>query len=406
MNVLQVIHGYPPYYMAGSEVYTYNLVRALANHCDVSVFTRIENPFEPIYSCEDSVEGSIQIRRVNNPERDYTLADKYLNPEIDRLFRDYMEIVKPDIVHIGHLSHLSTNIVTIAKEEFHTPVVYTLHDFWLHCFRGQLITPTKTLCQGPDLNACMGCIRQKFKTSESQESFESYRKHMLAVIDLIDLFIAPSLHIQDFFRKHGVPDERIVHARYGFESDLVKPHKKVFSKDSPVTFGFMGRVIPAKGVDILIKAFTAVSNERARLLVFGSAGSAASFLQRLGNNRVRFMGGYDNRDIDKTLSEIDVLVAPSIWYEVSPLVIQEAFLAGIPVITTGIGGMAELVTDSVNGFTVPLGDQNALEAVMKSIIENPEILNRIKPSRDSVVPIEKHGDVIRSIYWRVLDGML
>jgi len=178
----------------------------------------------------------------------------------------------------------------------------------------------------------------------------------------------------------------------------------MFSKYSPVTFGFMGRVIPVKGVDILIKAFTAIPDESARLLVFGSAGSTTPFLQRLGNDRVRFMGGYDNRDIDRTLSEIDVLVAPSIWYEVSPLVIQEAFLAGIPVITTGIGGMAELVTDGVNGFTVPPGDQNALEAVMRSIIENPEILNRIRPSRDSVVPIEKHGDIIRSIYGRVLDG--
>ena len=404
MKVLQVIHGYPPYYMAGSEVYTYNLAQELAKHCDVSVFTRIENPFEPQYSCEDSTEGEIQIRRVNNPERDYTLADKYLNPEIDRLFREYMVMIQPDVVHIGHLSHLSTNIVKIVKEEFHVPVVYTLHDFWLHCFRGQLITAANILCPGPDTDKCMECVRQKFKTSESQESFESYRKHMLSVIDSIDLFIAPSRHIQDFFRKEGVPDDRIVYARYGFESNLVKTKEKSFSKDSPVTFGFMGRVIPVKGIDILIKAFAAIPDKNARLLVFGNAGSLTPFLHRLGDDRVHLRGGYSNRDINKVLSEIDVLVAPSIWYEVSPLVIQEAFLAGIPVITTALGGMAELVTDGVNGFTIPPGDQKALETVMRSIIDHPEILNRLKSSRNSVVPIEKHSEVIRSAYRRAIDG--
>lgn len=405
MKVLQVIHGYPPYYMAGSEVYTYNLAQDLAKTCDVSVFTRVENPFAPPYACEDSLEGSIRIRRVNNPERDYTLADKYLNPEIDRLFREFMEMEKPDIVHIGHLSHLSTNLVKIAKDEFHVPVVYTLHDFWLHCFRGQLITPANTICRGPGDDRCMECVRQKFKTSESPDSFARYRKHMLSVIDSVDLFIAPSRHVEDFFRSQGVPPHRIVFARYGFETDLVLAKEKKFSKDSPITFGFMGRVIPVKGIDLLIRAFSAIPGNNSRLLVFGNAGSSTPFLERLGNDRVQFRGGYCNRDISNVLSEIDVLVAPSLWYEVSPLVIQEAFLAGIPVITTAIGGMAELVTDGINGFTIPPGDQKALETVMKSVITNPEILNSLKPLRESVVPIGKHGDVIRSIYRRAHDGV-
>ena len=63
MKVLQVIHGYPPYYMAGSEVYTHTLAVKLAKQCDVYVFTRVENPFEPAYTYEDSVEDGVHVRQ-------------------------------------------------------------------------------------------------------------------------------------------------------------------------------------------------------------------------------------------------------------------------------------------------------------------------------------------------------
>ncbi len=148
LKILQVIHGYPPLYMAGSEVYSYNLSKELAKYCEVHVFTRMENPFEQPYVYEDTLEDNVHIRRVNNPERNYTLTDNYLNPDIDAAFIDYVESVKPDVVHIGHLSHLSTNIIRIAKERFGLPVVFTLHDFWLYCFRGQLIAPYNRVCNG------------------------------------------------------------------------------------------------------------------------------------------------------------------------------------------------------------------------------------------------------------------
>ncbi len=68
MRVLLVIHGYPPYYMAGREVYTYNLAHELVKTHEVYVFTRIEDKAINLYNTFDSIEDGIHIRRVNNYE--------------------------------------------------------------------------------------------------------------------------------------------------------------------------------------------------------------------------------------------------------------------------------------------------------------------------------------------------
>lgn len=82
MKVLLVIHGYPPRYNAGSEVYTQSLARALADRHEVRVFARYEDPFVAHYSpVDESDQGDARIRLsvVNNPES----RDRYRHSEID-----------------------------------------------------------------------------------------------------------------------------------------------------------------------------------------------------------------------------------------------------------------------------------------------------------------------------------
>ncbi|MBP3838696.1 MAG: hypothetical protein ILA04_06135 [Prevotella sp.] len=117
MRILQVIHGYPPYYMAGSEVYTYNLARELAKSNEVFVFHRIEDKSMLLYQITDTVSDGVNIRYINSYEPEVAaFYDKFLNPRIDDEFRDYVKLVNPDVVHIGHLSHLSTQIPNLRDE--------------------------------------------------------------------------------------------------------------------------------------------------------------------------------------------------------------------------------------------------------------------------------------------------
>ena len=137
MKIVQVIHGYPTRYNAGSEVYTQTLCRALAAHHEVHVFTREEDPFSPdatVRAEVDQNDARIRLHVVNNPRS----RDRYRDERIDRRFAELLDRVMPAVVHIGHLSHLSTSLIETATSR-EIPIVFTLHDYWVMCPRGQFM---------------------------------------------------------------------------------------------------------------------------------------------------------------------------------------------------------------------------------------------------------------------------
>ena len=181
--------------MAGSEVYTYNLARELAKTNDVFVFHRIEDKDIPLHQFFDSFEEGVHIRKINNYEpTPATFYDKYLNPEIDDAFREYVKKVNPDVVHIGHLSHLSTQIPIIAKREFGLPVFFTIHDFWMFCHRGQLINPQNwEICPLPNVAQCTKCAAFHYQKDDFESKLiEERDEHIRQTLDCVDMFFAPS----------------------------------------------------------------------------------------------------------------------------------------------------------------------------------------------------------------------
>ncbi len=100
--------------------------------------------------------------------------------------------------------------------------------------------------------------------------------------------------------------------------------------------------------------------------------------------RIHLEGSYSNDDVGQILADLDVLVAPSIWYENSPLTIQEAMLAGVPVITSDLGGMSELIQDGVNGLTFRPRDADDLRAKMLRLIQDTSLRQRLRPRSGAV----------------------
>jgi len=286
MRVLHVIHGFPPFYMAGSEVYTRNLVEELSKHVSVTVFSRIENPFAEDYEVSEEQSNSVRVIRVNKPHRNYSLRDKYLDEQMDQVFTRILLDVAPDVVHIDHLSHLSTNIVNIISKR-NIPIVYTVHDFWLFCIRGQLIRPDMTICEGPSEINCLECTQYLHTT---REEIRSYRAFLDRVIDNIDVFLIPSRFLVEFFRRMGIERSRIIHSPYGFKRSLIRKQSRTYTNDSRVVFGFTGRIIPQKGIHVLLRAFKQVHGN-VELRVFGETGVLRRYLESMADDRVPLHGG-------------------------------------------------------------------------------------------------------------------
>ena len=101
------------------------------------------------------------------------------------------------------------------------------------------------------------------------------------------------------------------------------------------------------------------------------------------------MGAFDRaRSSPPCTREIDVLVVPSLWLENSPLVIHEAFMAGIPVVAARIGGIVDLVRDGENGLLYEATSSVALTNALRSLIEQPERVGQLSAARPNGAPNE------------------
>jgi glycosyltransferase involved in cell wall biosynthesis len=324
-----------------------------------------------------------------------------MDSRVDDAFRKFLGEIHPDIVHVGHLSHLSTNLVAIAKAA-KIPVVFTLHDYWMQCLRGQLITSKMQLCPGPSEDRCVTCMRYYFRSDpEARQAYRSWDTHTRSICAQVDHFIAPCRFLYDKFEVWGIPVGRMSNLDYGFDLAPFKKLKK--QKSLKIRFGFMGRIIPVKGVDLLIEAINGLAHSKVELNIFGANNSEVAYLKRMDRHQnVHFLGNYDNRDIAEVFQKIDVLVVPSRWYENSPLVIHEAFLAGVPVITANIGGMAELVKDGENGLLFQVDNVQDLQAKMQRFLDHPELLRTLTKTVTPVRSIQEDARDILAIYNKLL----
>ncbi len=420
-------------YNAGSEVYSQRLCQGLAKHQhDVCVFTREENPFAPDYSRKiesDHADSNIRLYVINIPSDRYRY--RYRHPEVDKQFGDLLREVRPDIIHIGHLNHLSTSLV-YEGHQYNIPMVFTLHDYWLMCPRGQFIQQSGAnkdslwpVCEGQENRKCAthcysGCTSGATNTWHQQinywEAWVNERmQHIREIVGLVDCFIAPSRYLYNrFVTDFKLPEEKMVYLDYGFDLNrFAKPVQRV--KEALFTFGYIGTHIPAKGIQLLIAAFRLIKEE-CQLRIWGRANQHTMSLQsiihslpRSVQHRIEWMGEYQNSHIiEDVFNKTDSIVVPSIWVENSPLVIHEALQARIPVITADVGGMAEYIHHEVNGLLFKHRDAQSLATQMQRLLANPALVAQLSAagylqSADRRIPnMPAHIHQIEKIYQTLL----
>src|SRR5262245_9977567 len=139
MRLLLVTHELPPAAAGGVGMYVGQLARALAAQGDdVVVLAREEAPARPEPSIRWEDRDGVSVAWLNNTWRgSRSFADTYRSDAIGRAAAGVLDEARPDLVHVHHLTGLSTGVVTEARRR-RVPVVITLHDYWLQCHRGQL----------------------------------------------------------------------------------------------------------------------------------------------------------------------------------------------------------------------------------------------------------------------------
>jgi len=430
LKVLLVIHGYPKRYNAGSEVYTQTLAHALQDlGCEVEVFAREQNPFLPDYHITtefDPIREDIPVHLINHARSNA----RFQNDAIDKEFKDLIDSIKPDIIHFGHLNHLSMSLPKVAKQAG-VSTLFTLHDFMFMCPRGQFLqwglsknSPWE-LCSGQNNAKCAEkCFNRFIEGIDVEQELQNWEKWVENRMALsreasrnIDLFLSPSRrlmkrHIEEF----GIPEERIIYLDYGFDHTRLKG--RVRTNEQKFVFGYIGRHHPSKGIHHLIDAFAHLNGDPILRIWGRSEGQLSKSLARKTqefenlSERVEWMPEYDNQNIVKDVFDnCDCIVVPSIWDENSPLVIHEAQQCEVPVITAKHGGMGEYVQNDVNGYTFIHRDIESLEKAMQKAFDNPRKIIELGKkgylySTDGKIPsIIDHAKSIISQYKQLIKGV-
>jgi glycosyltransferase involved in cell wall biosynthesis len=229
------------------------------------------------------------------------------------------------------------------------PRVLTLHDYGLWCRLGTALHgmrrcgPTDLLCR----------------------LHERVQQRVTAGVSLV---IGPSRFVLDAHRRRGffrtaraevlpIPIER--------GEDLPRELHDTFQ------ILYLGQLVPHKGVEVLLQAFLAEPDRTWRLQILGR-GPLRQRLEQLSASDPRVsIGQVSPQERSAVLSQADLLVVPSLWDENAPLVVVEAFQAGLPVVASRVGGLPELVRPGFNGDLVPLGDPGALRAALRLLADHP-----------------------------------
>jgi glycosyltransferase involved in cell wall biosynthesis len=210
--------------------------------------------------------------------------------------------------------------------------------------------------------------------------FQLVRRSSLKLLGgRVDRFVLSSGYMRDVWTKHGLDPSRIEvinpgmsQAVYtsGSEQDRLRMRAELGLPADAYVVLFMGRLIPEKGVDVLLEAWRslALPPERARLLIVGLPAVSDSYIDGL---RALSPPGCEwlptVRDVVPMLHASDVLVAPSRWDEPFGRVVVEAMATGRPAVAAAVGGIPEILYGEFSGLLFPRGDAAALAERLRSL---------------------------------------
>lgn len=369
-RILVVAHGHPDFSLGGGELAAHQIFEHYRAHPGVEAawfLGRLDR--------KDWPSGQISMRRPGEYLWDQAMHDWHRltaahRGSYEEGFTDLILRLQPTVVHAHHFAHLGLEYLLKIKRLLpQVRIFLTLHEFMLICqHNGQMVkTQTLALCDRASPEDCHRCFPE-----HPPESFWLRKEFILDRLAVVDGFIAPSDFLRQRYIDWGIPDKRIVTIENCLPERQPVPPRALVEGERRNRFAFFGQINPYKGLDVLLRALNELSKRERRevhLEIHGAhfeqqsealRNSVKALLKPLdGKGVVHWVGPYRPSQLASRIAEVDWVLLPSIWWENSPLVIQEAFGLGRPVICSNIGGMAEKVRHGVDGLHVAVGHPRA-----------------------------------------------
>lgn len=441
MKIVMGVSHYPPTYAAGAELCTERAARWLVDRghsVEIVCVERIDA--DQHLSVQRDVQDGVLVHRlglklVGMGEH---LGLRYRDDALGDWFADYLTRAQPDLFHSQSCYLLTASTIDAARR-VGVPTVATLHDYWFLCPRITLLRSNGERCLDPatvaDCTWCLMAERRRYRLlgtaaatlgrprrqGESRRGpfgwplddrllgrLDDRRTYLRRMLQSVDQVIAVAPLIRDLLVADGLSPARVRLIPTGLDVNGWRgvPHT---SSHGVLRIGYLGQIAPHKGIHVLVKAFRRLVPGRTvpELHIYGDRTRFPQYGARLeqlaaGHSRIRFHGGYDNRRVEAMLSQLDVIVVPSVWFETGPVVVMEAFAAGVPVVVSRLPNQQYRVRDEVDGLLFSPGDVDDLARQLQRLIDEPALLRRLAEGVAPVHTLEDEMVEIEALYRGVL----
>jgi glycosyltransferase involved in cell wall biosynthesis len=438
MSILLVNTSYRPD-RSGSSLVVDDICQHVGLRWPISVFCgRLSDHRSARYDVRHYTYGYSRVRSVNVTQgaHDPFSVANYRDKTIAQIFREYLCELEPMIVHTHSLEWLGAGVIEEAKA-FGSKVILTMHDWWWIC-------PNKFLWDNRSGKICSLLSARKECSCGPRGFMKEREDYLIHMLRLLDLVTVPSQILKDSLEANGidfVPISVVPHsvAPPGKCTRLSKSHIS-----RPIRFGYLGGIYAHKGFETLVEAARGFRPDECIVRVYDASwikgadsgerlvgsrwtsllaviqprrrlGQLFSFLRyprfllggvfrarlrvwlrswfsiarRGGKQEVlQFSAAYEPGDLDEVMSDIDVLLVPSLARESFSLVTREALARRVPVICSDCGGPMEVVRDGETGAIFRTADAVGLQEKMRLVIGNPQLIKRWKENiRPGSIPV-------------------
>ncbi|MPR08706.1 glycosyltransferase [Microvirga tunisiensis] len=364
MRILVLAHGHPDLSSGGGERAAYSLFQRLKQSPQVTKAVFVASTNHQAIG-HDAPFGSFRGRPdeilVATPPVDGFTFQSLGYDALKRLVDGLVQSVKPDLVHIHHFLFWGIEVFELFKQAG-VRVVFTFHEFAAICAQyGQMVKTDGRLCHAASPGECGLCF-----PALSAGKFFIRNTILKSLFNHVDCFTAPSNFLMERYVAWGIPRDRITVVENLLGASVIERSKarmarraKTAAGRAKVVFGYFAQINPFKGFDLLLEAASLLPDDVRTQLTIRIYGENTQYRDTEFHRRtealhaevrdvVSLMGGYRGDDVIDLMAACDWIIVPSIWWENSPVVIQEVRLAARPLIVSNIGGMAEKIDQDVD----------------------------------------------------------
>ena len=402
-RILLLSHGHPELSKGGAEVASWNVKQGVEKQGHDCLY---------VSRADGAAHGGSTFSLRNDKEiLFHTQTRDWFSLGADNtkhLFTDFYNLVvrfQPDVIHVHHYAHMGIELfMALRRAVPKAKIVFTLHEFMAICMHnGQMVkTGSLKLCYKSSPFDCHKCFPKY-----SPADFFLRKSYLQDQLSYTDAFISPSGFLAERYIDWGLPMAKMHVIENVLPAISKLPPRPLTSSDSKRTrLAFFGQINPYKGLDVLLEALLHIPDEIRQTLSLNVHGAnldvqtddlkakITQLLEKLGGI-VAMRGPYESEQLQTLMAECDWVVMPSIWWENSPVVIQEAIAYGRPLIGSSIGGMREKI-EGIAGLTFDARNPVSLAAAITSAIE-PECFDYWYSKLESQSSLEQHVQLIDAL---------